>query len=255
MSDLPPPPPPPGNLTPPPGYVSYGQTAYGQGPLQRIAPLAKWLNGLLVTTLVVQIAALAAQFIVRSSAVDLVNNRITASDFNSKFAIVAGATLLAALIGIAELVVRCIWTFRMSKNLQVLGRSPLAFRPGVTVLTNILGGCTLGIANFFMWREMWVGSDPSTAPGDPEWKRKPVAPLIVGYLVLSLGGVLVGLSLGVASGFTTIRTGSSTDAAKNLADKLGVVAITGVLQIAASVVFIMIVRQLSARHMQATRES
>ena len=119
----------------------------------------------------------------------------------------------------------------------------------------ILGGCTLGIANFFMWREMWVGSDPATAPGDPEWKRKPVSPLIIGYLVLTLGSVVVGLSLGVASGFTTIRTSSSTDAAKNLADKLGVVAVTGVLQIAASVVFIMIVRQLSARHMQATRES
>jgi hypothetical protein len=254
MSALPPPPP-PGNLTPPPGYVAYGQTTYGQGPLQRIAPLTKWLNGLLITGLVVQVAALVAQFVIRSSAVDLVNNRITTSDFNSKFAIVAGATVLAGLVGIAELVVRCIWTFRMSKNLQVLGRSPLAFRPGITVLTNILGGCTLGIANFFMWREMWIGSDPSTAPGDPEWKRKPVAPIIIGYLVLTLSSVIVGLSLGVASGFTTIRTGSSTDAAKNLAGKLGVVAVTGVLQIVASVVFIMIVRQLSARHMQATRES
>jgi len=255
MSALPPPPP-PGNLTPPPGYVAYGQTTYGQGPLQRIAPLTKWLNGLLIVTLLTQVAILAVEFSIRGSAVDFVNNRISSSSFDSKFAVLGGVGIIAGLASIAQLVVLCIWTFRISKNLQVLGRSPMAFRPGITILTNILGGCTLGIANFFMWREMWIGSDPTTAPGDPEWKRKPAASLILTHLVLTISSVVLGITVGVASGFIAVRTsGSRTTAANNLANKIGQVGVTGVLQIAAAVVFIMIVRQLSARHMQATRES
>jgi hypothetical protein len=257
MSDLPPPPPPPppGNLTPPPGYVAYGQTAYGQGPLRRIAPLAKWLNGLLIGTLIMQVALLLVEFIIRSSAIDFVNNP-KSTTFDSKFALLGGVGLIAGLVSVAQLVVLCILTFRISKNLQVLGRSPLAFRPGITILTNILGGCTLGIANYFMWRELWIGSDPTTAAGDPEWKRKPAAAIILTHLVLTLASVVIGITVGVASGFIAVRTsGSSITAAKNLANKIGQVGVTGVLQIAASVVFIMIMRQLAARHMQATRES
>jgi hypothetical protein len=42
--------------------------------------------------------------------------------------------------------------------------------------------------------------------------------------------------------------------AKNLTDKFGFVLASGALQVAVSVVFIMLVRQLAARHMQATHE-
>ena len=47
----------------------------------------------------------------------------------------------------------------MAKNLEVLGRQERTFSPGATIAINILGGCTLGILPYFMWRELWKGSD------------------------------------------------------------------------------------------------
>ena len=126
------------------------------------------------------------------------------------------------------------------------------------IAVNLLGGCTLGILNFFMWREIWKGADPDTAPGDPSWKQRAASVLPGIKLGLTLAGVAAGIGLGVAnSGFTTIRINnqSNVDLAETLEDQFALIALSGALGIAASVVFIMYVRQVAARHMKATREA
>ncbi len=240
---------------PPPGYVPYGGFGVGQGSFQPIRSLAKWLVILLGVTLVVQAAAVLVQLTLRGSAADFLDGTINSNSFDDKLGVYLGMALLAAAVGVAQLVVLIVWTFRMAKNLLVLGRQPQTFKPGLTIVVNILGGCTLGILNFFMWRELWIGSDPETAPGDPMWKRRPLGGIVVAHLVLTLVSVAVGFAVGIGAGIAGFNQSNSTDVAKNLTDKFGIVLASGALQIALGVVFIMLVRQLSARHMQSTRES
>ena len=254
MSDMPPPPPP--NMTPPPGYVAYGGPGAVQGTFQRIGGLTRWLVGLLAVSFIVQLLSLIIQFTLRSSADELVNDTISSSAFDNKLGLYLGVALLAAVASIAQVVILIIWTFRMAKNGLVLGRQPQSFSPGATIAVNILGGCTLNILNFFMWRELWRASDPESAANDPSWKQRAVTPLLTTYLVLSLAGIAAGISLGVSGSFGPVRTGtSSTDLAKNISDKLPFIALSGALSLAGAAVFIMFVRQLATRHMQATRES
>jgi hypothetical protein len=210
---------------------------------------------LMSITAVAQAISLLVQLSLRSSATDYLNDAISSSEFTDDIAIYGLVVLLAAAIGIGQLVVLIIWTFRMAKNHLVLGRSPQSFSAGATIAINILGGCTLGIINFFMWREMWRASDPDTAPGDPSWKQRAVSPLVAIQLAITLGSVVLGVALGV-SGFNGFGTRTnSTDFANNLNDKLGFVVVAGALSIAGAVVFIMLVRQLATRHMKATREA
>jgi hypothetical protein len=248
------PPPPPDHLMPPPGYVPYGGFGAVQGSFQPIRSLTKWLVILLGVTLVVQFAALILQLTLRGSAGDFIDGNITADSFDSKLGTYLGVALLGAAAGIAQLVILIVWTFRMAKNLVVLGREPQTFKAGLTIVVNILGGCTLGILNFFMWRELWIGSDPETAPGDPTWKRRPLGGIVVANLVLTLTSIAVGFAVGVGAGFAGLSQNNANDVAKNLTDKFAIVLASGALQLAVSVVFIMLVRQLAARHMQATRE-
>jgi hypothetical protein len=254
MSDMPPPPPP--NMVPPPGYVQYGGYGAIQGQFRKIGGMTKWLVGLMAIAIAIQVISLLVQLTLRNSASDFLSDSITSSQFDDKLAVYLLVVLLAAAVSVGQIVLLVIWTFRLAKNHQLLGRQPQTFSPGATIAINILGGCTLGILNFFMWRELWKASDPETAPGDPTWKQRLVSPLIGVYLGMTLASVAAGLALGVSGAVGPVRTSdSSTDLAKNLSDKLGFVVLAGLLSLASAVVFIMIVRQLAARHMQATRES
>ncbi|CAB4363619.1 MAG: DUF4328 domain-containing protein [Actinobacteria bacterium] len=252
MSDLPPPPP---NMSPPPGYVAYGGGFNAAtGSFRRVGTLGKWLAGLIGVSIVAQAALVLVQFSLKAAAKNFLANG-DVSQFNTKLAAYVGVGLVVTLIGVAQLVILCIWTWRMAKNAEVLGRQPQRFRPGTTIAINILGGCTLGILPFFMWRELWQASDPEVAAGDPNWKRNLFSPLIALHLALTLAAVAAGLAMGVG-GLSPVRAnGTRDDIAKNITDKLTFVGLTGALTIAASVVFMLLVREFTARHKLAIREA
>ena len=253
MSELPPPP--PLNLTPPPGYVAYGGAGAAGGHFRRTKGLAKWLVVLLGVSLLVQVALILVQLTLKDAAKDFIDETLTAAQFDDKIAVFLLVALLAGIASVAQLVIMIIWTFRLAKNHQVLNRQPQTFSPGATIAVNLLGGCTLGILNYFMWRELWKASDPETAPGDPSWKQRLVSPLITVYLVLSLGAIAAGVASGVNQ-FGGIRTSNKAeDLAEDLADQLAVISLSGLLTAAAAAVFIVVVRQLSARHMKAIGET
>lgn len=245
----PPPPPPPGGLTPPPGYVQYGPG--GQRGFQPIGGLTRWLVIALTATIVTQLMSLLSQALLRDDAITFADNL---DELTGRFGFFLLTSLLAAVIGIAQLVLLIIWTFRMAKNLELLGRK-LSFGAGATIAINILGGCTLGILNFFMWKEQWQASDPEVAPHDPSWKQGRVAPLIVANLVLGLVGTAVGLGLGLRSGLAGFADTNTDTLSENLADRFGLLLLSGLLTAATSVVFLLLVRQLATRHMRATGEA
>ena len=248
------PPPPPGGLTPPPGYVAYGGHGMARGPVQLIGKLTKWLVGLLIGVLALQVLNLILQFTLRGSALDYKDGNLSLSDFDGKLGFYVALSGITAMVGLALLVVQIIWTARMAKNLGSLGRGGQNFTVGWTIAVNILGGCTLGIANFFMWRELWKGSDPETPGYDPNWKARPTGSIVVAHLVATLTAVVVGIGLGAAGAISIIRTNSTSDVADNLSNRFAVAVAAGLLQIIVSVIFIKLVQQLSARHMQAIGE-
>ena len=249
---MPPPPPP---LSPPPGYVAYGGPgAYG-GTFQRIGSLTKALVALSIVGIAASAISLLVQLTLRGKALDFRNGTTTLTQFGDKLGPYLAVSALAGLVGIATLVVQIIWTFRIAKNLSVLGRQPQSFSPGATIAISILGGCTLGILPYFMWRELWKGSDPAVASGDPTWQQRPVGLIVHLWLVATLVTVGVSFGLGVGSAITRINRGSNESIAKQLDSQFGFVVIAGLMGIITAVMFLALIRQLSARHMQATREA
>jgi hypothetical protein len=205
---------------------------------------------------VTSVLSLVAQLALRNDALLLRrDDQITLSEFADKLGPYIAATAIAGLVGLAALIVQIIWTFRIAKNLEVLGRQGRRFSPGATIAINILGGCTLGILPYFMWRELWKGSDPESPPGDPNWKQRAVGSIVHIWLVANLLTVVVAGGLGVGNAFTRVSTNSDSTIAKQLDDRLPLVIAAGVMSIITALIFLGLIRQLAARHMQATREA
>ncbi|MEP7203714.1 MAG: DUF4328 domain-containing protein [Ilumatobacteraceae bacterium] len=254
MSSVPPPPPPP-PLSPPPGYAAYGGPGSYGGTFQRIGSLTKALVTLSVIGIVASAASLVVQLTLRPRALDFRDGTITLDEFADKLGPYLAVSAVLGLVGLATLVVQIIWTFRIAKNLAVLGRKPRAFSPGGSIAVNILGGCTLGILPYFMWRELWKGSDSEVPPGDSTWKQRPVGTIVHLWFAATILTFVVSLALGVGSAITRVNRGSDSSLAKQLDDQFAFILVSGILSIITAVLFVGLVRQLAARHMQATREA
>lgn len=253
MSNIPPPPPPP--LSPPPGYIAYGGPGSFGGTFQRIGSLTKALVTLTIVTVVASAISLVIQLTLRSKALDYRDGTIALEEFADKLVPYETIGAIIGLVGLATLVVQIIWTFRIAKNMEVLQRQSRAFSPGATIAINILGGCTLGILPYFMWRELWKGSDSESPAGDPAWKQRPIGRIVHMWLAANLLTVIVAGGLGVGNAITRVSRNSDATIAKQLDSRFGLVVAAGVLSLATAVIFLGLIRQLSARHMQSTREA
>ncbi len=242
-------------MSPPPGYIAYGGVgAYG-GTFRSIRSLTKAWVILTIVAIAASALALVAQLTLRDRASEFRQGTMTLSEFADKLGPYIAASAIAGLVGLATLIVQIIWTFRIAKNMEALGRQGRTFAPGATIAINILGGCTLGILPYFMWRELWKGSDPESPPGDPNWKQRPIGPIVHIWIAANLLSVLVAGGLGVSNALTRVNSNSDATIAKQLDDRLGFVIAAGVLSVITSLIFLALFRQLAARHTQATRES
>ena len=241
-------------MSPPPGYVAYGGPGSYGGTFQRIGGLTKALVALSIVGIVTSALSLVIQLTLRGNAVDFREGTTTIKEFADKLGPYLFVSAVTGFVGLATIVVQIIWAFRMSKNLQVLGRQSPTFSPGATIAINILGGCTLGILPYFMWRELWKGSDPESPAGDPGWKQRPIGAVVHAWLVASLLTVVVAGGLGIGNAVTRISRNSDATIAKQLDSRIGLVGAAGVLSLASAIIFLMLIRQLSSRHMRSTRE-
>lgn len=241
-------------MVPPPGYVAYGGDVRMTGPISPVAGVAKSLVALQAISVVTGLILLGFQVSLVQRAKDFLGGDISQSDFRDRLGPFFAVSLVAGLVSLAVLVLSIIWSFRIAKNLQGLGR-PITWKPGLTIVVWIAGGCTLSIINFLMLREHWKASDPEVAPRDPSYTTRPVSPLIVGWFVLSLAQVVLSGASGARS-FSGVNVGTGTEkVARTLSDRLGLVIGSGLCGLAATVVLILIVRQLTARHLRAVGEA
>jgi ABC-type Fe3+ transport system permease subunit len=107
-----------------------------------------------------------------------------------------------------------------------------------------------------MFKELWRGSDPEVAPGDPNWKQRPVRPLITVWWVLY--GLVPILSFSSNVQFINeVRSDTITtrELARRYRDYAATSVVYAVIAMAATVVYLMLVRDLSSRHMKAIREA
>lgn len=185
---------------------------------------------------------------------DFINGAIGEARFEDSIGPFLLVSLLAGGVAIAMVVLLIIWSYRIAQNLQRLRRDGAVWKPGLTIVVWLLGGCTLNIINFLMLREHWKGSDPAAPPGDPSWRQRPVGGLVVLWFVFSIAQVAISAASGLRSiGGVSVDRGTN-DLAESLSDRLALVVASGAMGLAASITLIFIVRQLTELHVRATGE-
>jgi Domain of unknown function (DUF4328) len=185
---------------------------------------------------------------------DLIDGNISVDSFRDDAGV--GATGLGQFLLLAIAPVTMVWMYRMATNVRSLGRQGLRFAPGWAIGGWFAPPCILYVVPWLMFRELWKASDPEA--GSTEWRQSKVSPIVDIWWVLY--GLVPIVSLVSTFGAVGIlRTDDSDSATRKLADQLDarltlnvVIAAAGVL---AAVAYLVLVRQLSARHRRATGEA
>ncbi|MCE9623574.1 MAG: DUF4328 domain-containing protein [Actinomycetia bacterium] len=250
MSDLPPPP--PFNLTPPPGYVAYGGPGAVPYGTQPIGGIAKPLGILMMILVPVELLSVINTISTSRSAKDFLNGSISESKFED--ASQGSLVQIGGLLVIPVAVLTMIWMFRMAKNLRALGRTGATFAPGWAIGGWFTPPCVIYVVPWLMLKELWKGSDPELTTGDPNWKAGRVSPLITAWWVMY--GLLPLVGFATAAGLISgLQDVDNRDLAEQI-DKYATINIAlGVVGIGTAIVYLMLVRQLSARHMKAIGET
>jgi hypothetical protein len=237
-------------MAPPPGYVAYGDPNYrGAASLQNVGGLGKWISWLMMALIPLTVISISLSFDLRSKARDFLANNISETTFKNSFGL---TVLIGAVIGLTTLaafVLTIIWMFRLAKNQQALGRNG-TWTPGWAIGGWFLPPCVLYIIPYLMMRDLWKSSDPESGA---EWKKNPVAPIVNIWWILY--GLVPVLFVSVTFSGANLRSRNTVDAAKNLVDTFNVSTVSAVVQIGAGVAYLLLVRQLTARHKQLIRES
>lgn len=246
-------------MPPPPASFGYGPVGVAYGSTRRIGGLATAITALQVASIAGTAGVLAIQTSLAQDAKDFLNGKITESTFDDALNPFRSMSLLVGVVAIAVLVLQIIWSYRIAGNLQQLGRGPITWKPGLTIVVWLLGGCTLSIINFLMLREHWQASDPEAPAHDPGgWRTGRIDQMIIAWFVATIAQ----LAVAIASGISTVRsvllsggTGRSTeDLAESLGDGIGFMVGTSLLSILSTALLLLVVRRLTARHIRLTGE-
>ncbi len=237
-------------MGPPAHLVAYGDPNYrGFASLQNIGGIARAIGILIMIIIPLDAASVVVGFGLRSKARDYLNGVITEAAFKRSFGlsvVISSATSLAML---GAFVLTIVWMFRMAKNQQAMGRVG-TWVPGWAIGGWFLPPCVLYVIPYLMLRDLWKSSDPNSGP---EWKKNPVAPIITVWWVLY--GLLPILFITVTFGTSSIRSQTTLNAAKNLDDTFLASTVSSIVQIAAGFTYLMVVRQLTARHKLVIHET
>jgi hypothetical protein len=240
-------------LTAPPGYLPYNTGPTPSGQLGRISGVAK--AAMILTGLAGVLSPIAAliQASGRSRASDFVNGRIDAEEFATGSIPAQLLQGLQGLFAFAAAILSVIWMFKVAKNVRALGRQT-TWAPLFSIFGWIMPP-QLFVIPFLVLREMWKASDPLAAPGTESWKSGSNNPLLSAWFVLYslIPGVIFALTFG--SFINTITAGGDAEStAEQFLETDQYLIPSGILTLASAVVWVLFVKQLTARHVTLTGE-
>ncbi len=242
-------------MTPPPGYAAYEGQPTPAAPTRRIGGLA---IPIVVSTTIVAIGTLIAAFLsagIATDATDFLAGSLEESEFEDALVPLNSVQLLVSVATLATGVLTIVWMFRIANNVRAFGRAT-TWSPLFAIFGWFLPPLILYIIPFLVLRELWKASEPTVVDGTDRWKGSADNPLLWVWLVLFglLPAVLFVIQIGsfAAGG---MPTGDLESVAEGL-DEFGALGwLTAVLNVAAAIVWVRIVRQLTHRHKRLTNES
>ncbi|MDR6224699.1 DUF4328 domain-containing protein [Desmospora profundinema] len=217
-------------------------------PYESAQGRAKWVQILFVAYIVFSLLTTALIFVENSLMSSAVNE--VELEENAAFFLVVITGFLVGLImfplGIALVVVFCMWVHRIHRNLPSLGAQELKFTPGWAV-----GWYFIPIANliqpFNAAREAWKASDPAVEKEpNTSWKTQPVAGLVLAWWILFIvGNILSNQSL-----LFSWRAEETIDAMMSVNNLF---ILTGLVDIVSALLAIFFVRKLTERQEERRR--
>lgn len=245
-----PPPPPPGGLTPPPFPAT--QDTWHR-PIAPIAGLSKALWIMVGIQVPLQFVSAVLTWRLGRQASDFVAGKVSEADFRHDLE--SPVTAITSLLIIPIAVITIVWMYRMASNVRAAGRQQLRWTPQWAIWGWFVPPCAVYAVPWLMFTELWKASDPEVPAYDPSWKQRAVSPLVHAWWVLYGLVPLVGLvtSVNVVSQF---RTSDDIGSYAEQLDRFGVLnSVLGLFMAAAAVVYFLLVRALSDRHMRFIREA
>lgn len=206
-----------------------------------IGTLTAWVTALVIANAVGSVLTVPLNFVSSSATTEA--DKVAASLLGLGFDVVF------LPVGLAMLVVFCVWLYRVARNLPALRATELEFRPGWAV-----GWWFIPFANlvqpFRVMMEIWRASDPSTGATDRASRaRLPVAALLplwwglwLGYNVI--GDILAAFNL---AGGDLFGTGPLLVALFGRAVLLNAGALDVLVGLGASITWVIVVRAIAAR--------
>lgn len=189
---------------------------------------------------------------ISDSATDFLDGEITEDQFLDDY----GPTLLAqALQGVGQIataILTMIWMYRVASNVRAFGRAT-TFAPLFAIFGWVLPPM-LVVIPFLMLRELWKASDPQASYDADGWKSSADNPWIwlwfLAYGIVPTVLFVVSIDTLFGGGF-----GNDTEDIAEALDDFGALnVIGGISTVVAAILWIMVVRQLTARHMRLTDE-
>jgi hypothetical protein len=217
--------------------------------LQKVGGLGKSIEILMMVAIPLNLLTGILSFGLREKARDLLDGDIGDREFRNSLGLTTAIGLIVALTTLAVFVLTIVWMFRLAKNQQTLGRTG-TWTPAWAIGGWFLPPCVLYVIPYLMMRDLWKSSDPESGP---EWRKNAVAPIV--NIWWALYGLLPILFVTVTFSGTNLRSRSMLDAAQRLVDTFAISTLSTVVQIAAGVAYLMLVMQLTRRHMQLIGEA
>ena len=240
--------------TPPPGYVAYGSSPTPLTSLRRVRGLSVALMSLTAVAAIATVVSAILTAAVAEDARNYLDGELTDDEFRTAIGPVNAAQLITGIATIAVFVLTVIWMYRIASNVRAFQRDTL-WSPLFAIFGWMLPPFVLYIIPFLVLRELWKGSDP-TDPNDTEsWRGTADNPFIWAWLVL-YGVAPIFLLLFSVGSFLDggLASGSLESLAESLDEFDAFGVISGAVNVAAAVVWIVLVRQLTARHVRLTGE-
>jgi hypothetical protein len=214
-------------------------------------------KAIIVMTTVVAVATVLTgvlQWSISADAEDFLDGRLPEDDFRDALGPLSTVQLLAGLATLATGILTMIWMYRLASNVRTLGRRT-TWNPLFAVFGWFLPPLVLYIIPFLMLRELWKASDDDPQPPDG-WRKSGENPALWAWFAL-FGIIPTVLVFAQASNLATDGLpNTDLEAVADSLDGFGAgAALVTLVSVIAAVCWILVVRQLTDRHTELTRET